>query len=371
MELIERVDGVKGTSDGLAWPSRYVLLDGLRGLACMAVVLHHMGVVTIGHYAVMVFFVISGYCITASVQSGLKNGVSFGGFMMKRIRRIFPPYMLAVLFFAATRLLKQHISHSNLWHPSLQQWVQNLTLTQWVSLVFSPQTEASQNPVLFVASFWSLNYEEQFYLVMGLSLLMAYRFNVAIIKPVIGLLVAGIIWNLRVPGGWVTGFFLEYWVHFALGSLLYFVMCVYPGRKNQLAFIAAMLLLVIYCLMQIFPLRGADALVEKRAFIELALLSVVTIVLLLIRPLDQQITSSRLWKPLAMVGTISYSLYLVHQFNLKLVSTITSIVVPAGFPEIMVIAAGLMLHIMIGALFWRLCERPFQSVNQKVVQDSV
>jgi peptidoglycan/LPS O-acetylase OafA/YrhL len=58
------------------WPARYALLDGLRGLACLGVVLHHLGVAPIGHYCVMVFFVVSGYCIAAAASSGLRNGAS-------------------------------------------------------------------------------------------------------------------------------------------------------------------------------------------------------------------------------------------------------------------------------------------------------
>jgi peptidoglycan/LPS O-acetylase OafA/YrhL len=41
------------------------LLDDLRGVAALLVVLNHLKVVSgsVGHFAVMVFFVISGYCI--------------------------------------------------------------------------------------------------------------------------------------------------------------------------------------------------------------------------------------------------------------------------------------------------------------------
>jgi hypothetical protein len=73
-----------------AWPSRYELLDGLRGLAALAVVLHHLRVFDGGHFAVMVFFVISGYCITASAESCRRNGLGFGQFMARRIKRIYP-----------------------------------------------------------------------------------------------------------------------------------------------------------------------------------------------------------------------------------------------------------------------------------------
>jgi peptidoglycan/LPS O-acetylase OafA/YrhL len=36
------------------WAPRYELLDGLRGLAALAVVLQHIGIANVGHFAVMV-----------------------------------------------------------------------------------------------------------------------------------------------------------------------------------------------------------------------------------------------------------------------------------------------------------------------------
>jgi peptidoglycan/LPS O-acetylase OafA/YrhL len=121
-----------------AWPSRYELLDGLRGLAALAVVLHHLRVFDGGHFAVMVFFVISGYCITASAESCRRNGLGFGQFMARRIKRIYPPYWLAILFFSVTRAVKAAWGGPNDLQRPVLDWVQNLTLTQWVSNVFHP-----------------------------------------------------------------------------------------------------------------------------------------------------------------------------------------------------------------------------------------
>src|SRR5208283_4905468 len=101
------------------WPARYDLLDGLRGLACLGVLLHHLKVAEIGHYAVMIFFVISGYCITASAQSCLRKGIGFGAYMRRRIRRIYPPYFIAIAFFSVTRVLKSALSGGPSWRPTL------------------------------------------------------------------------------------------------------------------------------------------------------------------------------------------------------------------------------------------------------------
>jgi peptidoglycan/LPS O-acetylase OafA/YrhL len=82
------------------------MIDGLRGLAALAVVMHHLRVIPVGHYAVMLFFVISGYCIAAAVTAARRSAMSFGSFMWRRLRRIYPPYFFAVAFFVLTRAAK-------------------------------------------------------------------------------------------------------------------------------------------------------------------------------------------------------------------------------------------------------------------------
>lgn len=170
---------------GTPWPPKYELLDGLRGLAALAVVLHHIGVADVGHLSVMVFFVISGYCITASAESCRRNGGGFRVFMYRRVKRIYPPYLLAISYFAFTRAIRVMVNPGNDFRRPVLDWVQNLTLTQWVSDLFHPVHWPTQNPKLFVAAFWSLNYEEQFYLVMGICLLAALRLGAPMVVPVL------------------------------------------------------------------------------------------------------------------------------------------------------------------------------------------
>jgi peptidoglycan/LPS O-acetylase OafA/YrhL len=99
--------------------ARLDYLEGLRGLAALYVVLHHvymalhyrhgppgigaevpaaffkaMKFLDFGHYAVDVFIVLSGYClmlpIVSSADGVLRGGVS--GYLRRRARRILPPY---------------------------------------------------------------------------------------------------------------------------------------------------------------------------------------------------------------------------------------------------------------------------------------
>lgn len=338
------------------WPFRYELMDGLRGLAALAVVLFHLGLMEGGHYAVMLFFVISGYCIAAATETCRRNGASFGSFMRRRLHRIYPPYFFAIVFFVLTRIGKAMIGAENELHRPLLDWVQNLTMTQWLSLLVEPRAEAVQNPTLLVTAFWSLNYEEQFYLVMALALILATR-GVPIRTSVIAVAVVGLAWNLVWPGGWVTGLFIEYWVDFALGVMLFHVLCVEASRTLRRLFVGAVTMLVILCAGHILPWEP-DTLQRERAFLDLGVTSAFTLLLYFMRPISATISRLRIWKPVAALGVISYSLYLVHQFNLTVVRTLAERLAPgAALP----VRGALMVVAMIGiaAVFWYLCERPF------------
>lgn len=343
------------------WPARYELLDGIRGLAALAVVFQHTGVADVGHFAVMIFFVISGYCITASAEACRRNGGGFRDFMLKRVRRIYPPYLLAVAFFVFTRYMRSALGSPVQFKPPLIAWLQNLTLTQWVSDLFHPVHWPALTPS-FVAAFWSLNYEEQFYLVTGLCLVAAIRLRIPMVTSVLVLAVIGIAWNWLIPGNFIYGLFIEYWAHFALGACLFFVLCRLTGKAPRRAFVGLLACIGIACASRVL-LHAANAYVDLRAMVELSFLCGIALALYFLRPLSRGISASPLWRPVAALGTISYSLYLINQFNITLTETIAHGLLPDGSPQVFSKVTIVVLHVMLATVFWSLCERPFLRRN--------
>jgi peptidoglycan/LPS O-acetylase OafA/YrhL len=351
------------------WPARYELLDGLRGLACLGVLLHHLGIESIGHYCVMIFFVISGYCITAAAESAIRARLTFKEFMRRRVRRIFPPYLAAVGFFALTRLLK-HALHPSMpaWHAGLIQWLQNLTLTQWLSDLFHPVNLPGDNSTLFVAAFWSLNYEEQFYLaVAALAAAGMVSFRVG----VLALMVVGMAWDVAHPGGPITGVFIEYWPHFALGSCLFFSLAGSSQVFPRWIFLNAMVLLTIVAFCKILPWQGLMTEQSQRVYVEFSVLACVSFLLVVLRPYSESISRSPLWRPVALIGTISYSLYLIHQFNLNLVETAVRYVLPTGAPGLARTAFKVFAHLLLATGFWYIFERPFLNRRPATKADDI
>lgn len=143
-------------------------LDSLRGLAALTVVLFHTNAFQIpaGWAAVDLFFVLSGYLITAIV---LRHGATPGflpRFYLRRGLRVWPAYYLLVGIVA---LLVPYLFRPYWWNglPYL------LTFTQGLRLYW---TDTSPVFTVYLGHTWTLAVEEQFYLLWP-AVLLALRLN--------------------------------------------------------------------------------------------------------------------------------------------------------------------------------------------------
>lgn len=147
-------------------------IEGLRGVAVLAVVLYHAFPATVpgGFLGVDIFFVISGYLITQLLwrEIGATGSVDLLAFWARRIRRIAPAAICVLMAIAIAlfivpdfngRLIGRHIVAAAL---SYYNWRQ---ISQGVDYLAH---DDSANPVLH---YWSLSVEEQFYLLWPLLLL--------------------------------------------------------------------------------------------------------------------------------------------------------------------------------------------------------
>ncbi len=152
--------------------SRIVNLDGLRGIAILLVLLHHIPDSSIewiaqlqehAKHGVSLFFVISGYIVTTILlrEDRISNGVDVRGFLIRRTLRLWPLYF-AVLLVEAILVFGLRVYSSenqSLFADKLPCYV--LYCSNWL--------ETSREGPFFVS--WSLAVEEQFYLFVALLLL--------------------------------------------------------------------------------------------------------------------------------------------------------------------------------------------------------
>lgn len=348
---------------------RYKFIDALRGLAALGVVVFHLEKFSshVSHLAtlcVVAFFVVSGYCIGSAVQNNLKVGVSFRSFYFRRFRRIYPPYVLSVLFFVATRVALQQ--YEGVWRLTLDPvtWLQNITLTQWLTLLVSPEKAPTANPSLFIVAHWSLNYEEQFYAVMGLIMLYcSLRPRWALWLPIalMGLSFA----TLTKIAPYYYGFFIEMWVPFAVGVVVFHRLCGDISKKMRKGLDVLLVIVLAYSIA--LAIYGNKFGIASGVYLYSALASAIALLLVALRKYDRHLMDNRLGVVLSWLGLISYSLYLTHQFNLGFSYRLASLFIRFGLPPWLGPVIQLGILVSIATAFWWACERPF--LNRRLVVD--
>lgn len=98
----------------------YVGLDGLRGIAALAVMLMHeigifrpaLGPVIHAGVAVDLFFMLSGFVLAFAYDSRLERGMSWATFMLARVIRLYPMLVLAMLLSGAVSLIRLLVLHT-------------------------------------------------------------------------------------------------------------------------------------------------------------------------------------------------------------------------------------------------------------------
>jgi peptidoglycan/LPS O-acetylase OafA/YrhL len=151
-------------------------IDGLRALAVVPVLFYHVGVPGFsgGFVGVDIFFVISGYLICGMIDADIRNGsFSLGDFYKRRILRILPA--LFVMFLATSILAYLYFLPVELqdYSRSLAGAVASVSNFYFAQTAGYFEAPAETKPLLHT---WSLGVEEQFYFIVPLLMLLAYRF---------------------------------------------------------------------------------------------------------------------------------------------------------------------------------------------------
>jgi peptidoglycan/LPS O-acetylase OafA/YrhL len=157
---------------------RYIpAIDGLRGLAVVAVMLYHLGFTWIpgGFLGVDLFFVISGYVITRLLLDSIarSGGLDLRAFYKARIRRLFPPLIFMIIATSiyigiwAPETMRRFVSDSPFSLAGVMNW--------WLVFRHTDYFDSISRPPLLQHT-WSLGVEAQFYLLWPLILLLTVRY---------------------------------------------------------------------------------------------------------------------------------------------------------------------------------------------------
>jgi len=144
---------------------RDVALDGLRGIAALMIVFYHCGVelraapfFVPGFTGVHLFFVLSGYLIARPFLARLIENrplPSWRRYALRRLVRIYPTYLVALLVFVAMRVAG-HLRTPN-----------TTDIVHHVLLIFNFGNPAEFRSINIVM--WTLAIEAQFYVILPLA----------------------------------------------------------------------------------------------------------------------------------------------------------------------------------------------------------
>jgi peptidoglycan/LPS O-acetylase OafA/YrhL len=328
-------------------------IDGLRAVAVLAIILFHADLPGFsgGYVGVDIFFVISGYLIGGLLLRDLAGQrFSIAGFYARRARRILPALVVLLAATTAVAALLLLSWDFNLYGQSLRASATfTANLHFWLTTSYF-DNNADTKPLLHI---WSLAVEEQFYLALPLVMLLAWR----LAKPWLTVLVAALAVlsllhaQLLLASGGTGAFYLptpRAWEFLAGTAMaLPVAQALQPGRLAEalaLVAIAAIIFVVVFY----------D---EATPFPGLGALPPVIGAAILVHPAASGTRVGRMlgWRPLAVVGLMSYSLYLWH-WPIMAFWRYTH----RGELGLEGAALSLVLTALLGALSWRYVERPFR-----------
>ncbi len=153
---------------GLSTAGRVPGLDGLRAIAALLVLVYHTvpGRARAGFIGVDVFFVLSGFLITAMLLRNRARfgSLRFGDFLGRRMRRLYPAVVVATLGSAALAAL----AGGDALVALPRQILGSLTASyNWIEISNGASYFEHASPLL-LTNMWSLALEQQFYFVWPL-----------------------------------------------------------------------------------------------------------------------------------------------------------------------------------------------------------
>ena len=378
------------TTTRLGW------LDGLRGYAALVVVLFHLSpsvigpdahmavfrVIDLGKYGVLLFFLVSGYVIPMSLE---RHG-SLRRFWTGRLFRIYPAYLVAIVLVVVTTAS-----------------VPAVLRTETVASVLAHATMLSDPLGLrgAVRPFWTLSYEMVFYLVV--AGLFAWRVHRHSALWATGLALVAVLAGPVLPDGLLSGDFHARRVTAAvllvlvagcvaafltgrgvraaglagIGFVLLIAVNAHPTAQSTVASSAQGLLLLAVMFAGTVVYRTQHGQLDRR----LAVPSLIVVGLSLTTSISWITTGAvaatfaaafalrerRVPATLVRLGTISYSLYVLHVIVLKALGRLVPHLAGRAI-EVRLLAgvAFLVVALTVAEMSYRFVERPAQRLGQRL-----
>ncbi len=320
-------------------------LDLLRGLASVAVIFFHFThghkgylssenflyiVGKFGFLGVDVFFVLSGFVIPYAMYRGRYKIANFGRFLLKRVIRIEPPYLISIILVLGLNYLSTFSPYYRgaPYHVDIKALLLHIGYFNaffhypWINDVY-----------------WTLAIEFQFYLLVALifPLLIHSKKYVSIITITIFSILSIFITN--------HSFIFNYGLLFSAGMLMFLYKIGYL-KKGTFGLLLLVILLLIY------------AKFDKRYLIA-ALLPYFFVIYF-----EFSNSFSK------FLGNISYSLYLIHIPIGGRIINLTTTFTNNEFTRSIMVFAAMAISIFAAWIFFKLIEKPTMMMSKRLKYQS-
>jgi peptidoglycan/LPS O-acetylase OafA/YrhL len=362
---------------------RLTSIDALRGIAALGVVLYHAVAQTghaspdnlfkypveliqflssFGYIGVFLFFVISGFCIhlqwARARAAGHPQQIKFGEFWKRRLRRLYPPYLITLALFLGMTALTTGIN-------VIPFFAYDVVMHVLMLHNLDPHTCYSINGV-----FWTLAVEEQLYLAYFLLLYLRNRWGWGPTLIICGLARVGwfffghYVWLATGAGIPVPEAAASHWLTWALGAIAVeaaFGLVQLPKWCRNV-WLGSLAVVTASAVSVTLPLIHKDTLVHDSAWLLMHPAWGLGFFILLNRAVQAErswiaaLQRPRLITAFATLGVFSYSLYLTHELVIMQSWWFTVQWLPHMLNTLLIVTPA---TIAFAWLFFQFCEKPY------------
>jgi len=339
-------------------------LDGLRGLATIAVVGFHFELpgFELGFFGVDLFLVLSGFLITKLIvlEHQAYGALSLGRFWMRRMLRLWPLYyfytslLVAMLYFGLAAYPRHD---ANLYMVRLWLYMSNLDAAS------VGETELTLGAVGISSHLWSLALEEQFYLVWpwlcGRALRSPRVTALVLCVPCVQWisLQFATTWPDAAFLPWTRGFSLSMGCAAALSSN-WITPLLFRLDTKLIQTGCAILIVLLWWAPALFPFQPVQIF---QYLLPILVLPIALLCALLWDDGDSVVARSLSFPPLVKIGVLSYGIYIWHPMSAALISMLFK----SEQNPVLQPALAAVLVLGLADFSYRFYERPFLRLKRR------